>query len=330
LAGSGGVVATHGSEILRSLLGSKAATLEGLISQYAGIKPISAASLLGIAGTLGLGVLGKKASDDHLDTRALANYLSSQQPVVTQALPASFGSVSSIFGSGAAGNEHTVSHHVEHAVEESNGSSKFLVPLWLGILATALSIFIFKGCGAGGRQEMMAEADTVGTHKMEVMADPSMVHEVVKVKLPNDTVIEAYKGGIEDKLVAFLKTDYKKLKEDSLKKTWFDFDNLNFETGSARITPESQVQVDNITAILKAFPKAALKIGGYTDRVGDSAVNAKLSDERAKSVRAALEKQGVGKQIIGAEGYGSKFAMYPADAPEADRLKDRHVSVSPR
>ena len=150
------------------------------------------------------------------------------------------------------------------------------------------------------------------------------------MKLPNDTVIDAYKGGIEDKLVTFLKTDYKKLGEDSLKKTWFDFDNLNFETGSAKITAESQVQVKNIAAILQAFPAVSLKIGGYTDKVGDETNNKKLSDARAKAVQAALAKAGVGKQITGAEGYGSSYAVYAASAPESDRVKDRHVSVSVR
>ena len=47
-------------------------------------------------------------------------------------------------------------------------------------------------------------------------------------------------------------------------------------------------------------------------------------------MKAALAKAGVGKQISGAEGYGSALAVYAADAPESDRVKDRHVSVSVR
>ena len=42
---------------------------------------------------------------------------------------------------------------------------------------------------------------------------------------------------------------------------WFDFDNINFETGSARLTAESQAQVKNIAAILNAYPKVVIKIG---------------------------------------------------------------------
>jgi len=180
----------------------------------------------------------------------------------------------------------------------------------------------------------MAAATDSTAHEMvketEVVAPVAAVRESLKVTLPNDTIIDAYKGGIEDKLVAFLKTDYKKLGEDSLKKVWFDFDNLNFETGSAKITAESQKQVNNIAQILKAFSAAKIKIGGYTDKTGNEEGNKKLSDARAKSVQAALAAAGVGAQITSAEGYGSEFATYAKEAPESDRLKDRHVSVSVR
>ena len=47
---------------------------------------------------------------------------------------------------------------------------------------------------------------------------------------------------------------------------------------------------DNIAAILKAFPKAKFKIGGYTDKTGDEPGNMKLSNDRAKAVKDALNK----------------------------------------
>ena len=56
----------------------------------------------------------------------------------------------------------------------------------------------------------------------------------------------------------------------------------------------------------------------------------KLSKDRAEAVRTALAKAGVGAQVTDAEGYGSKFAKAAADAPESDRVLDRHVSVSVR
>jgi outer membrane protein OmpA-like peptidoglycan-associated protein len=118
---------------------------------------------------------------------------------------------------------------------------------------------------------------------------------------------------------------------DSLKKTWFDFDNLTFETGSASITKESQAQINNIAAILNAFPQAKFKVGGYTDKTGDAATNKKLSQQRADAVVAAIRAAGgKAEQLLGAEGYGSEFATVPATASDEERKKDRRIAISVR
>lgn len=150
------------------------------------------------------------------------------------------------------------------------------------------------------------------------------------MKLPNGKELDAYKGGIEDQLVTFLSSDWKSLGADSLKKKWFDFDNLNFELGKSTIVPASEKQLDNISEILKAFPDAKIKIGGYTDASGNADANKKLSQDRADAAKAGLVKRVVGAQVTGADGYGSRFAKYPATATEAERATDRHISVSVR
>lgn len=215
--------------------------------------------------------------------------------------------------------------------EKKDGALGLLLPL-LFLALLAAGVYYLFGTGTKNSEEHVAVA-AEATHSAAGPSKPVMMEtarESLKVKLINATEIDAYKGGIEDKLVAFLNTDYKALGADSLKNIWFDFDNLNFKTGSAELTAESEKQVDNMTAILKAYPAVKLKIGGYTDKVGDEAVNKKLSGDRAKSVKAALEKAGVGAQIADAEGYGSAFAKHPADAPESERVTDRRVSVSVR
>jgi outer membrane protein OmpA-like peptidoglycan-associated protein len=105
---------------------------------------------------------------------------------------------------------------------------------------------------------------------------------------------------------------------------------LNFNTGNAVLLPESEKQLDNISEILKAFPDAKIKIGGYTDITGNADANKKLSQDRANAAKAGLDKRGVSKQVVGAEGYGSQFAKYPASATDDEKATDRHVSVSVR
>jgi outer membrane protein OmpA-like peptidoglycan-associated protein len=153
-------------------------------------------------------------------------------------------------------------------------------------------------------------------------------HKLAEVTLPNGTKLQAFPGGIEDQLIKFIQSnDYKNGTNETLKNKWFNFDDLNFKSGSSELTPESKRQVDNIAAILKAFPDVKIKIGGYTDKVGNDAGNLKLSDSRAKAVKAVLEKAGVGAQVPEAEGYGEKFATVAETASDEERKADRKTAV---
>jgi uncharacterized protein YidB (DUF937 family)/outer membrane protein OmpA-like peptidoglycan-associated protein len=152
--------------------------------------------------------------------------------------------------------------------------------------------------------------------------------KLIEVSLPDGTKLEAYPNGIEDQLIKFIQSaEYKNGTADTLKDKWFDFDDLNFKFGTTELVPESKRQLDNIVAILKAFPDVKIKIGGYTDKKGDDAANKKLSDSRAKAVKAALEKAGVGAQVPEAEGYGEEFAKVPETASDKERETDRKTSV---
>lgn len=151
---------------------------------------------------------------------------------------------------------------------------------------------------------------------------------LTEVSLPGGVKLQAYPGGIEDQLIKFIQSDeYKNGTNDSLKDRWFNFDDLNFKFGTTELVPESKRQLDNIVAILKAFPDVKIKIGGYTDKKGDDAANKKLSDDRAKAVKAALEKSGVGAQVPEAEGYGEQYATVPETASDQERVVDRKTSV---
>ncbi|MEZ0487509.1 OmpA family protein, partial [Fibrella aquatica] len=101
--------------------------------------------------------------------------------------------------------------------------------------------------------------------------------------------------------------------EDSLKgvdkTTWFNFDRLLYETGRATLRPESREQLQNMAAILKAYPAVALKIGGYTDNTGNAADNKNLSQSRAESVVAELVRLGVAVTRLEAEGYGQQHPV---------------------
>lgn len=148
------------------------------------------------------------------------------------------------------------------------------------------------------------------------------------VSLPNGEKLQAFPGGIEDQLVKFVSSDeFGAATADSLGNKWFNFDDLTFKFGTSELDESSKRQLDNIVAILKAFPNVKIKIGGYTDKKGDDAANLKLSDSRAKAVKAALDKAGVGAQVPEAEGYGEKFATVDENASDEARKVDRRTAI---
>ena len=332
-----------GSGLLSGLFGDKLSAIVSAIAGFAGIKSSSVTSLMGVAAPAALGALGKHANDNNLDAGSLSSFLASQKNHVMSMLPAGLGSLLGLgsLGSGLSSvgtdvrnTATTTTNYAKDVAEKRPDVMKWL-PLLLLLLGLAVAAWYFFLRKKDTDTTATTTTSDTTTTRMAAPMDTTKTtvmttREMTKVKLPDGTMLDAYKGGIEDQLVSFLSTDWAAMPADQLKAKWFDFDNLNFKTASAEITPESQHQVDNLTAILKAFPKAKLKIGGYTDKVGNEATNKKLSADRATSVKAALAKAGVGAQITDAEGYGSSFAKYAADASEADRVKDRHVSVSVR
>lgn len=206
----------------------------------------------------------------------------------------------------------------------------WLLPLLLLVLSAGLVMYFIKGCADDSIPGLSEEDITETIAKPEIAAALNNgVRKPFSIKLTDSTQITAYKNGIENQLVLYIMS---KNPADSINKNkWFDFDDLNFKSGSAEITDSSMHQIENIAAILKVYPKVKIKIGGYTDKTGDEAINLKLSQARADAVLAALKKEGVkAEQLVGAEGYGSKLAEAAANAPDEDKRKDRRIAVSVR
>jgi outer membrane protein OmpA-like peptidoglycan-associated protein len=326
----------RGTEMLRGLFADKLGNVGSTISGFSGIRETSANSLMSIAAPAALGVLGNHAAESNMNAGALLGFLNQQKDNILGALPTGL----NLAGALGLGSLAGIGGKLTSKLNEFKGSAETMTRdvlpkpkvRWLPILLAAIAVllilfFISKGCNGGDKsQSAVIPTDTARTDT--AMTAPVMpARESMKVKLPDGTELDAYKGGIEDQLVSFLNDPSSKPGKD----VWFDFDNLNFKSGSAEITEESMVQVKNITAILKAFPKVKIKIGGYTDRTGDSLANLKLSQNRADAVMAALKNAGANaSQIIGAEGYGSQFAKVAVDASDDDRKKDRRIAVSVR
>lgn len=338
--------------------GDKLSALASSVSSFAGIKTESTNSLLNLVTGAASGGLGKYITDHNLDLSSFENLLSSQKKHLSALLPAGFSFASLGLGNWFGSSEPEIANVIPEAhqtpladinpkvpvtetpkvdvtrsgttheivPDSTSGGSiwKWLLPL---ILLLLLAYFFWKQCDKKPETAGVATVDSTTTvvDSTNPAGDTvAVARETTVVTLPSGKTLQAYKGGIEDQIVTFLKSDeYKNATEEQLKDKWFNFDNLNFEFGKAVLTPASQVQLDNLKAILAEFPDAKIKVGAYTDKKGDAAANLKLSGERATTVKTALNSA----QVKEAEGYGSKFAKVPADATDKERESDRKTAI---
>lgn len=354
--------------LLASIFGDKLSGLVNSIATYAGISNNSSASLLNLVTGATVGSVGKYAADNNLDKSGVSSLLNDQKGIVSSLLPAGLSLASLNVGDWAKGykfdnDNDTIkttpttplpnpTPHEEKKVEvtrsvadggtfpdrstTSDGGSiwKWLLPL---LLLIAAGYFLWKQCEKKETTTTTAVAgdslNTTNDSSSSMQNDTAATMTTTRVDENidlNGTSLKGYKGGMEDQMITFLKSDaYKNAaNDDALKTKWYDFDHVNFTIGSANtLEAGSEGQLQNLVAILKAYPDAKIKIGGYTDKTGDEAKNKKLSAERANYIKDWLGKQGVGAQVIAADGYGSEFAKVDAAASNEERAVDRKMSV---
>lgn len=187
---------------------------------------------------------------------------------------------------------------------------------YIAVLPSEVPGYDLKGKEAAGTNVPLEESTAA-----EAPAENAKLGAFGVQKLTNGVELNIPELGIENKLLTFIKSD-----KPVDKTTWFDFDRLLFQTGSATLEPQSQEQLKNIAEILKAYPKVNIKLGGYTDNTGNAAANLKLSQERANSVLAELEKMGIANDRLAAEGYGQEHPVASNDTEEG-RAQNRRISV---
>jgi outer membrane protein OmpA-like peptidoglycan-associated protein len=103
-------------------------------------------------------------------------------------------------------------------------------------------------------------------------------------------------------------------------------DRMYFDSGSATLRPDATEQLDNVAAILQAYPNVDLVIAGYTDDVGAGNQNKDLSKARAESVKDALVSRNISADRISTRGFGEQNAAAD-NSTEAGRARNRRVSM---
>jgi outer membrane protein OmpA-like peptidoglycan-associated protein len=92
------------------------------------------------------------------------------------------------------------------------------------------------------------------------------------------------------------------------------------------LKPGAREKLAKVAGILLAYPGLNIEVGGYTDNVGGDALNQKLSENRADSVRSYLIEQGVVTDSVSAKGFGNSLPVASNDNASG-RQENRRVEL---
>lgn len=99
---------------------------------------------------------------------------------------------------------------------------------------------------------------------------------------------------------------------------------VEFESGSATLTPVGRVILDEMAAAIKQIGTPKVQVIGHTDSVGNRLANVGLSLARANSVRAYLIEKGIPADSLSAVGSGPDHPVMTNDTLEG-RAKNRRI-----
>ena len=99
---------------------------------------------------------------------------------------------------------------------------------------------------------------------------------------------------------------------------------ITFETGSADLTAEGTLVVENVARVLEQSPGVQIEIHGHTDSDGDETTNQVLSQQRAEAVSTALSLRGIDIGRLTAVGFGESNPIAP-NVTDDGRATNRRI-----
>jgi outer membrane protein OmpA-like peptidoglycan-associated protein len=113
---------------------------------------------------------------------------------------------------------------------------------------------------------------------------------------------------------------------DSARGLIVSMSDVLFDSGKYSLKPGAREKLAKVAGILLAYPGLDIAVGGYTDNVGGDAMNQRLSENRAGSVRDYLVQQGVATNSVTARGFGNSLPVATNDNA-AGRQQNRRVEL---
>ncbi|HTL09499.1 MAG TPA: OmpA family protein [Chitinophagaceae bacterium] len=100
-----------------------------------------------------------------------------------------------------------------------------------------------------------------------------------------------------------------------------------FGTNMSNINANSQLALDKLVKVFKAYPETNILIEGHTDDVGDAAYNETLSQKRATTVGNYIKAAGISASRLTIKWYGETQPKVD-NSSDANRAENRRVEFA--
>ena len=346
LASEAGVhsLGEQGGKILGTLFGDKAA---GLGEQIAHLTAAPAAATSGIKGLTALaapalfGILKNHISSSHLNANGFNTLLANQVPHLEKSLPAQiadwlgWGSVGAFFGSlaskfggilGAVGGVAAGTVGAVGGAAVAGGKSawsflKWLLPL---LILGAIALWALRSCGTSSPVVKTPTPPAVTPPTVTTPAVTAPTVTAPTVPFDANTAIGDAKG----KYLAALQALETSGKCDATAlSNALGLYVVQFASGSSALPAADVTELKKAVPAMQLCAKAGVKLNvvGHTDNVGNPASNLKLSESRAKSLKALFTKEGIPADFMAASGKGDAEPVAD-NATEEGKFKNRRIS----
>ena len=105
----------------------------------------------------------------------------------------------------------------------------------------------------------------------------------------------------------------------------FTYEDIYFEKGSYRLTPDARELLQRKAQWLKKHPDVKVIIEGHTDEAGSKEYNFALGDRRAGAVKSFLIGEGIASARLIAVSYGNER---PIDAGNTEKARSKNRRVN--
>jgi outer membrane protein OmpA-like peptidoglycan-associated protein len=305
----------QGRGLADGLLGSNNAAVTNTLASFAGLKGGSASSIIALVAPLVMGAIAKALGPARTASGVQA-LLSEQRSSILGALPPGLGALFGVGGTAQAARGATAA---AGAAAASSGGGLMKILPWL--IAAAVVLALIFGLRSCGKEEPVEPAPAAPPPVAEAPAAPVTPAPAAPetLSLPGGATISVAPGSIGHGVATYLDSP------EPAPKT-FIFDNLNFDTASNSLTPESNATVDTLVVILRAYPNVRARVVGYTDNQGDPAANKTLSDNRAAAVSKKMIDSGITADRLETAGMGEANPVAD-NATDEGRARNRRTEL---